>query len=72
MPQTHHFFRISLRFWDAQATSLGVLWSTTYGRALILKLFVAAPMLGFGGIHFLFTTPIMKRAATQPGGSPCG
>lgn len=49
--------------------TLSALLDTAYGRALILKLVLAAPMLGMGGINFLFTTPIMRRAASRAGGS---
>lgn len=48
---------------------LSALWNTTYGRALIVKLLIASPMLALGGINFLFTTPIMRRAAARPDGS---
>jgi hypothetical protein len=37
---------------------------------LIVKLLIAAPMLAMGAIHFLITTPSIRRAAAQPGGSP--
>ena len=50
--------------------ALDALWSTPYGKALLLKLFIAAPMLAMGAINFLFTTPSMRRAAARPGGSP--
>jgi copper transport protein len=43
---------------------------TTYGRALVVKLLIAAPMLALGAFHFLVTTPGMRRAAARPGGSP--
>ncbi len=49
--------------------TLSALWSTTYGQAFITKLLIAAPMLGLGAINFLFTTPVMRRAAQAPGGS---
>ncbi len=45
------------------------LFSTNYGQALILKLVIAAMMIGMGAINFLFTTPSMRRAAVQPGGN---
>ena len=50
--------------------SLPALWTTPYGQALIVKLFIAAPMLGLGAFNFLFTTPAMRRAASKPAGSP--
>jgi copper transport protein len=49
--------------------TLKELLNTDYGRALIVKFLIAAPMLGMGGIHFLITTPVMRRAAKRPGGS---
>ena len=38
---------------------------TTYGRVLLLKLLVIAPMLALGAFHFLVTTPLLKRSAKQ-------
>ena len=49
---------------------LTLLLSTSYGQALILKLVIVAPMLAMGGINFMFTTPMMRKAAARPGGSP--
>jgi copper transport protein len=49
--------------------SLTPLIGTTYGRVLLLKLLVIAPMLAMGGFHFLVTTPLMKRAAGESNGS---
>lgn len=49
--------------------TLKELLNTDYGRALIVKFLIAAPMLGMGGIHFLITTPTIRRAAKRPGGS---
>ena len=49
---------------------LDALWTTTYGQALIVKLTIALPMLVLGGVHFYFTRPAIRRAATQPGGGP--
>jgi copper transport protein len=46
------------------------LLDTTYGRVMLLKLLTIVPMLGLGGFHFLITTPIMRRATQQTGGSP--
>jgi copper transport protein len=50
--------------------NLNALLYTPYGQALLLKLLASAPMLALGGINFLFTTPVMRKAAAQPGGSP--
>jgi copper transport protein len=49
---------------------LSLLLSTNYGQALLLKLIIIAPMLAMGGINFMFTTPMMRKAAARPGGSP--
>jgi copper transport protein len=49
---------------------LNLLAGTSYGQALILKLVIVTPMLALGGINFMFTTPLMRRAAARPGGSP--
>ena len=46
------------------------LLDTTYGKVLLIKLAIILPMLGFGGVHFLITTPLIRRAARQPGGNP--
>ncbi len=50
--------------------TLDALLHTEYGNALLLKLLIVAPMLAMGGFNFLFTTPMMRRAAAQPGGNP--
>ncbi len=42
---------------------------TTYGRVLLLKLLVIAPMLALGAFHFLVTTRWMKRSAQQSDGN---
>ena len=44
--------------------------STTYGQAFILKGVIGFGMVGLGGYNFLVTTPRMKKAASQPDGSP--
>jgi copper transport protein len=49
---------------------LSLLFSTSYGQALLLKLVIVAPMLAMGGINFMFTTPLMRKGAARPGGSP--
>ena len=46
------------------------LFSTTYGQALIVKLALAIPMIGLAAVNLLHTSPRMRRAASQPGGSP--
>ncbi len=48
---------------------INALIDTTYGRVLLVKLLVIAPMLALGGFHFLVTTPLMKRAASKTNGS---
>jgi copper transport protein len=50
--------------------TLDALLHTPYGQALLLKLLIVAPMLAMGGINFMFTTPLMRRAAEKPGGDP--
>jgi copper transport protein len=50
--------------------TLDALTTTQYGQALILKLAIALPMLGLGAFNFLITTPVMRRAAAEPGGNP--
>ncbi len=50
--------------------TLEALFNTVYGRALLVKLVIALPMLALGAVNFLITTPAMRRAAAQPGGSP--
>ncbi len=42
---------------------------TTYGRVLLLKLLVIAPMLALGAFHFLVTTRWMKKYAQQSDGN---
>jgi len=49
--------------WDA-------LWNTLYGRALIIKLLIALPMIGLGALSLLIITPRIKRAATDPTSPP--
>jgi copper transport protein len=49
---------------------LNLLIGTSYGQALLLKLIIVAPMLAMGGINFMFTTPMMRKAAARPGGNP--
>ena len=49
--------------------SLSALMSTLYGRALILKLAVAAPMVLIGAVNLLFVTPRMKIGADSPTGN---
>jgi copper transport protein len=48
---------------------LNLLIGTSYGQALLLKLIIVAPMLAMGGINFMFTTPLMRKAAARPGGN---
>jgi copper transport protein len=50
--------------------TIDALFTTQYGEALILKLAIALPMLGLGAFNFLITTPVMRKAAAQPGGGP--
>ena len=50
--------------------TLNALITTTYGRALLLKILLVLPMVALGAVNFLVTTPAMKRAAAKPGGSP--
>jgi copper transport protein len=50
--------------------ALNALWTTPYGEALVLKLIIALPMIGLGAVNFLITTPNLRRAARQNGGSP--
>jgi copper transport protein len=50
--------------------NLDELVSSAYGQALVLKIMIVGLMLAIGAIHFLFTTPRMRRAAAQPGGNP--
>lgn len=46
------------------------LFSTTYGQALMVKIGLALPMIGLGAVNLLHTSPRMRRAAGEPGGSP--
>jgi copper transport protein len=46
------------------------LFSTTYGQALIVKIALALPMIALGAVNLLHTSPRMRRAANEPGGSP--
>ena len=46
------------------------LTGTLYGRALILKLIIALPMVALGAINLLMVTPAVKRSAAQPEGNP--
>jgi copper transport protein len=46
------------------------LFSTTYGQALILKIGLVLPMIGLGAVNLLHTSSRMRRAASEPGGSP--
>jgi copper transport protein len=46
------------------------LFLTTYGQALIVKIALAIPMIGLAAINLLHTSPRMRRAASEPGGSP--
>jgi uncharacterized membrane protein/mono/diheme cytochrome c family protein len=39
------------------------LFNTLYGRALIVKILIALPMIGLGAINLLIVTPYIKRAA---------
>ena len=41
--------------------------TTTYGRALIIKLLIAAPMIALGAVNLLIVTPRMKQAAASNG-----
>ncbi len=50
--------------------SLLALFNTLYGEVLVVKLGLAAVMVGFGAFNLLVTTPALRRAAAQPGGSP--
>ena len=43
--------------------SWDLLFSTLYGKTLIVKVLLAAPMVGMGAVNLLWTTPAMKRAA---------
>ncbi len=47
--------------WDA-------LFSTLYGRTLIVKSFIALPMLAFGAINLLLVTPRMQHAVATTDG----
>ena len=46
------------------------LWTTAYGQALLIKLILALPMLALGGIHYFFTRPAIRQAASRSGGAP--
>jgi mono/diheme cytochrome c family protein len=46
------------------------LFGTLYGRALILKLFIALPMVALGAVNLLVITPARQRSAVQPVGNP--
>ena len=43
--------------------------TTTYGRALIIKLLIAAPMIAIGAVNLLIITPRLKQAAASNGNS---
>jgi copper transport protein len=43
--------------------TLDALFNTLYGRALIVKILIALPMIGFGAINLLIVTPRIQRAA---------
>ncbi|MDD5369667.1 MAG: CopD family protein, partial [Anaerolineaceae bacterium] len=58
-----YFVILRVGSWNALVASL-------YGRALIIKLLLALPMLVMGAFNLLVTTPKLKRKAGQPGGSP--
>ncbi len=49
-----------------QIGTFDALWNTLYGRALIVKLLIALPMIGLGAINLLIVTPRIKRAAAAP------
>src|SRR5271157_1181826 len=46
------------------------LTGTLYGRALILKLMIALPMVALGAINILVITPALQRSTAQPSGNP--
>ncbi len=50
--------------------SIQALFATPYGQALLVKLLLVLPMIGLGAVNLLHTSPRMRRAASQPGGSP--
>jgi copper transport protein len=50
--------------------TLHALTDTDYGRALLVKLAIALLMILIGAVNIFITTPLMRRAAGQPAGSP--
>ncbi len=50
--------------------SIELLFGTLYGRTLIVKLALAAPMVGMGAVNLLWTTPRMRLAAKSQVSSP--
>ena len=50
--------------------SFELLFGTLYGRTLIVKLALAAPMVAMGAVNLLWTTPNMRKAAASPSPSP--
>ncbi|MDR3575855.1 MAG: copper resistance protein CopC [Anaerolineaceae bacterium] len=46
------------------------LTGTLYGRALILKLIIALPIIILGALNLLVITPALKHSAAQPSGNP--
>jgi copper transport protein len=53
-----------------QIGTLDALWNTLYGRALVVKLLIALPMIGLGAISLLIITPRIQRAAADPTSTP--
>lgn len=53
-----------------QVGSIDGLMNTVYGRTLLVKLALVLPMVMLGAINLLVTTPNMKQAAENNGGSP--